>query len=73
MGAGRRAHRQAISGLGKTVGPGLIERAKAMGVKNLPPQLDAPNAELAAEVIIEVIRDVSWHLFPKLAPVGEVH
>jgi hypothetical protein len=24
-------------------------------------------------VIIEVIRDVSWHLFPLLAPEGEVH
>jgi phospholipase C len=64
---------KAISGLGTTIGAGLIEHAKAMGVKNLPPQLDDPDAKLTAEVIIEVLRDVSWHLFPKLAPEGEVH
>jgi phospholipase C len=64
---------KAISGLGTTLGAGLIENAKALGVKNLPPQLDDPDAKLTAEVIIEVIRDVAWHLFPQLAPEGEVH
>jgi phospholipase C len=64
---------KAISGLGTTIGAGLTEHAKAMGVKNLPPQLDDPDAKLTAEVVIEVIRDVAWHLFPRLAPEGEVH
>jgi phospholipase C len=64
---------KAISGLGTTIGAGLIEQAKAMGVKNLPPQIQDPDAKLTAEVIIEVIRDVAWHLFPRLAPEGEVH
>jgi len=51
----------------------LIENAKAMGVKNLPPQLDDPNAPLTPELVIEVLRDVAWHYFPKLAPEGEAH
>ena len=44
-----------------------------MGVTNLPPQLNDPNAQLTSQVIIEVLRDVAWHYFPKLAPEGEVH
>jgi phospholipase C len=62
----------AISGLGKTAGPGMIEKARELGVK-LPPQLDDPNVELTGELIVEVMRDVSWHFFPGLAPAGEVH
>ncbi len=58
---------KALSGLGKTVGPGLIEHARAMGVK-LPPQLDDPNTEMTPTLIIEVLRDVAWHYFPELAP-----
>ncbi len=64
---------KALSGLGKTMGPGIIENAKAMGVANLPPQLDDPNVQLTSQLIIEVIRDVAWHYFPLLAPEGEVH
>lgn len=56
-----------LSGLGKTVGPGLIEHAREMGVE-LPPELDDPNAELTPRLIIEVLRDVAWHYFPELAP-----
>jgi phospholipase C len=62
----------ALSTLGKTAGPGLIEHAREMGVK-LPPQLDDPSAELTPELIIEVLRDVAWHFFPGLAPAGESH
>jgi phospholipase C len=61
-----------ISGLGKAAGPGLVDKARELGVK-LPPQLDDPNAELTGELIVEVLRDVSWHFFPRLAPSGEVH
>jgi hypothetical protein len=63
---------KALSTLGKSAAPGLIEHAREMGVK-LPPQLDDPNAELTPTLIIEVLRDVAWHYFPRLAPEGEVH
>ena len=53
----------ALSGLGKAAGPGLIEKARELGVK-LPPQLDDPNVELTGELIVEVLRDISWHFFP---------
>ncbi len=64
---------KALSGLGKTIGSGIIENVKELGVKNLPPQLGDPNVQPTSELIIEVIRDVAWHYFPKLAPEGEVH
>jgi len=58
---------KAISGLGKDAGPGIIAQARAMGVR-VPPALDDPHVELTGELIIEVLRDVSWHFFPGLAP-----
>ena len=63
---------KALSGLGRTAGPGLIEKARELGIR-LPPQLDDPNVELTGELIVEVLRDVSWHFFPGLAPTGGVH
>lgn len=56
-----------LSGLGKSMGHGIIEHARDLGLK-LPPQLDNPNAEVTSEVIIDVLRHVSWHFFPLLAP-----
>jgi phospholipase C len=61
---------QALSHLGKAAGPGLIEKARAMGA-TLPPELDDPNAELTPQLIIQVLREVSWHFFPKLAPTDQ--
>ena len=58
---------QGLSGLGKTMGAGLIERARQLGV-TLPPQVDDPNAEITPDVIIDVLREVSWHSFPLLRP-----
>jgi hypothetical protein len=58
---------KALSGLGKAIGPGLIDHARAMGVK-LPAQLDDPNVELTPHLIIKVLRDVAWFYFPGLAP-----
>jgi phospholipase C len=58
---------QGLSGLGKTMGAGLIERARHLGV-TLPPQVDDPNAEITPDVIIDVLREVSWHSFPLLRP-----
>jgi phospholipase C len=56
-----------LSGLGKSMGPGVIEQARELGVK-LPPQLDDPNAEITPEVLTDVLRQVAWHFFPRLGP-----
>jgi phospholipase C len=56
-----------LSGLGKSIGPGIIEHAKDLGIE-LPPQLDDPNTELTPSVIVDVIRRAAWHYFPRLAP-----
>jgi phospholipase C len=58
---------KALSGLGKAAGPALIDKARARGA-TLPPELDDPNTELTPELIVEVLRDVAWHFFPRLAP-----
>jgi phospholipase C len=55
-----------LSRLGKGMGPGIIEKAREMAVK-LPSQLDDPSAELTPKLIVEVLRDVAWHFFPRLA------
>jgi len=59
-----------ISGLGKSMGKGIIEHARELGVA-LPPQLDDPNAEITPDVIVDVLRHVAWHYFPRLAPNAE--
>ena len=43
--------------------------------RKLPPQLDDPDTELTPQLIIEVLRDVAWHFFPRLAPgdTGDSH
>jgi phospholipase C len=65
---------QALSHLGKDAGPGLIDHARQMGLK-LPPQLDDPSTELTPQLTVEVIRDVAFHYFPRLAPAdtGDSH
>ena len=57
----------ALSTLGKAAIPGLIEKARELGV-TLPPQLDDPSVEPTGGLMIEVLRDISWHFFPHLAP-----
>jgi hypothetical protein len=57
---------KALGYLGKDVAPGIIQHARQMGVK-LPPQPDDPSAELTPQLIVEVIRDVAFHYFPKVA------
>jgi phospholipase C len=64
---------KALSGLGKAMGPGIIEHAREQGVKNLPSELDDPDTPLTPRLIIQVIRDVALHYFPRLAPEGETH
>jgi phospholipase C len=56
-----------LSGLGKSMGHGVIEHARGLGV-DLPPQLDDPNAEITPALILDVLRRASWHYFPRLAP-----
>ena len=55
-----------LSGLGKTIGPALITKAREMGV-TLPPELDDPDAELTPELIMRSLRDIAGHIFPRLA------
>jgi phospholipase C len=57
----------ALSTLGKAIGPGLLDAAKKMGVP-LPSQLDGPNAEFTPELLIKFLRQICWHLFPRLEP-----
>ncbi len=58
---------KALSGLGKAAGPALIDKARGLGA-TLPPELDDPSTELTPQLIIQVLRDVAWHFFPRLAP-----
>jgi len=58
---------KALSGLGTSMGKGLIEHAREQGIE-LPSQLDDPAAEPTPQVIVEVLRDVAWHYFPRLVP-----
>ena len=55
-----------LSALGKTIGPGLITKAREMSVE-LPPELDTPGATLAPGAIVPFLRTVAGHFFPLLA------
>src|SRR6478736_380311 len=59
----------ALSRLGNSMGRGLIEHARELGLE-LPPELDDPNAEVTPQLIIDVFRQVAGHYFPLLAPAG---
>ena len=54
-----------LSTLGKASWPGLLARAREMGV-NLPPELNDPDAELTPGLIVPFLRDVAGHFFPLL-------
>jgi phospholipase C len=56
-----------LSGLGKSMGHGIIEHARELGLE-LPSGLDDPAAEPTPADIIEVFRQVAGHYFPLLAP-----
>jgi phospholipase C len=59
---------ESLSQLGKAVGPGLIAKAKEMGV-TLPPELDDPGVELKPGSVVPLLRDVAHHFFPLLGGV----
>jgi phospholipase C len=63
----RDALNRGLTGLGKSMAPGIIEHARQRGIE-LPPELDDPDAEVTGEVLLNVLRQVSWHYFPLLAP-----
>jgi len=56
-----------LSGLGKSMGHGIIDHAREIGVE-LPPELEDPGAEITPAQIVDVLRHVAWHYFPRLAP-----
>jgi phospholipase C len=56
----------ALSTLGKGMGPALIDMAKGMGVK-VPAELDQPGAAFTPEQIVPFLREIAWHFFPLLA------
>ncbi len=60
---------KSLSGLGKTIGPALITKAREMGV-TLPPELDEPDAELTPDLIMRSLRDIVGQFFPRLAAAG---
>ena len=56
-----------LSGLGKSMGHGIVEHAREIGLR-LPSELDDPAAEVTAAVILDVFRHLAWHYFPLLSP-----
>jgi phospholipase C len=56
---------QALSNLGKGIGPTLITRARQLGIP-LHAELDAREA-IPRTLILDVLRDISGHFFPLLA------
>ena len=55
-----------LSGLGKSMGQGIIEHARELGIE-LPAHIDNPE-EITAAMILDVLADVARHYFPGLAP-----
>jgi hypothetical protein len=56
---------KSLSGLGRNAAQALIAHLREIGVE-LPPELSDPSAEVG-EVMLEVLRDFTHHLFPALA------
>jgi phospholipase C len=61
---------EALSTLGKGLGPGMLDLARSEGV-TLPAELADPDAELAPGLVVPFLRAVSLHFFPLLAPRAE--
>jgi hypothetical protein len=58
---------KALSGLGRSMGQGVIEHARELGLE-LPPHLKDPGADPIPQDIIDVLRPLAGHYFPLLAP-----
>ena len=61
---------QALSPLGKAIGPGIVEHAKQAG---LPIPADIANAKEppTGEQLVEVVFEIAAHYFPRLAEAAE--
>ena len=55
-----------LSGLGKTMGHGLIEHARELGIQ-LPSELNDPAATPQRADILQVLRQIAGQYFPLLA------
>jgi hypothetical protein len=49
------------------MGPGVIELAKQLGI-DLPPEANNPHAEITPEEVLELLREICRHFFPRLGP-----
>jgi phospholipase C len=57
---------RALSGLGKGVAPGLVAKAREMGIAvPLPP--DDDGADLPPAQLVQLVREIGFHIFPGLA------
>jgi phospholipase C len=56
-----------LSGLGKSMGQGIIEHANELGIE-LPARADRDATEFAPDVILDVLAHVARHYFPGLVP-----
>ena len=56
-----------LSGLGKGLAPAIIEQARELGV-TFPPGFDDPDRELRPREIIDALRGIAAHFFPRLTP-----
>jgi hypothetical protein len=61
---------QALSPLGKAIGPGLLEHAKQSGLP-IPPDLANAEAAPTGEQLVEVVFEIAAHYFPRLAEAGD--
>jgi phospholipase C len=55
-----------LSGLGKAMGPGIVEHARQLGLE-LPPHAEDPDRAVTPSAILDLLRQAAWHYFPRLA------
>jgi phospholipase C len=58
--------RRAVSGLAKSLIPGILAHARAAGVA-VPPEAVGEDPEFFGDAVVDVLRDVARHYFPALA------
>ena len=61
---------QALSPLGKAIGPGILEHAEQRGLP-IPADIADAKGPLTGEQLVEVVFDLAAHYFPRLAEAAE--
>ncbi len=61
---------QALSPLGKAIGPGIVEHAKQSGLP-IPADIADADGPLTGQQLVEVVFDIAAHYFPRLAEAAE--